>query len=741
MIYADIIIDISLEALDRVFQYRIPEEMLSKISVGSQVMVPFGKGNRLVLGYVIGFSDESDYDLAKMKYIHEIKKDALIVEAQMIRLADWMHQTYGCTRAQALKTVLNVKRQVRGGTKKVYRLCIAVSDAQKEFEKLSHMPRFVSRAGVLAVFLNAPKDQWISEAQIKKYVPAPENALKTLIRHGMVEAGEASDYRVPFADVSVGNNVVLSPEQKHVVDSIWMDSRNVHLICGVTGSGKTEIYMELIERTIADGKQAIVLIPEISLTYQNIGRFRRRFGRRVSVMNSKMSEGERYDQYVQAKNGEIDILIGPRSALFAPFGRLGLIIIDEEHDGAYKSDVTPKYHAVDVAKKRMDMCGGKVVLGSATPSIVSYEQARQGIYGIYHLKQRVSGEGRMAVAEIVDLREELKAKNYSVFSRSLMRAMEDRLAKKEQILLFLNRRGYAGFVSCRSCGKVITCPHCDVSLTLHKNMQDSMQCHYCGYHIPAPKTCPECGSKYIGAFGMGTQKVVELLQKRFPSARILRADRDAFQRKNSHFETFQAFARGEADILVGTQMIVKGHDFPNVTLVGVLAADLSMFSGDYLASERTFQLLTQAAGRAGRGRKEGLAIIQTYQPEHYAITSAASQDYECFYRQERLYRKMMSYPPFGAMMVAVCEHEDEMLVMEGAMRLTEILKRNSVIVLPPTEAFRSKEKDSYRKVIYIKAKEEHELKLCRDMAQNQITRDELLKQINIQFDINPLNLY
>ena len=741
MIYADIIIDISLEALDRVFQYMIPEEMLPTISVGSQVMVPFGKGNRQILGYVIGFSTMPDYDPAKMKYIHEIKKDALIVEAQMIRLADWMHQTYGCTRAQALKTVLNVKRQIRGGTKKVYRLAVSSEEAQKEWAKLSQMPRFASRAGVLAVLINAPKDQWLSETQIKKYVATPENALKTLIRHGIVAAGEASDYRVPFASISSGKSVILTEEQQKIVDDIWQDARSVHLLHGVTGSGKTEVYMELIERTIAEGKQAVVLIPEISLTYQNIGRFRRRFGQRVSVMNSKMSEGERYDQYIQAKNGEIDILIGPRSALFSPFEHLGLIIIDEEHDSAYKSDVTPKYHAVDVAVKRMEMCGGKVVLGSATPSMISYERAQQNIYGLHSLKKRVAGEGQMAVTEIVDLREELRQKNYSVFSRSLMGAMEDRLAKKEQILLFLNRRGYAGFVSCRSCGEVITCPHCDVSLTLHKKEQDVMQCHYCGFTVPAPKNCPECGSKYIGAFGMGTQKVVEMLQKRFPSARILRADRDAFQRKNSHIETFQAFAKGEADILVGTQMIVKGHDFPNVTLVGVLAADLSMFSGDYLSSERTFQLLTQAAGRAGRGEKEGLAIIQTYQPEHYAITCAASQDYTSFYRQERLYRKMMGYPPFGAMMVAVCEHMDEMILMEGANKLANLLRNESSIVLPPTEAFRSKERDTYRKVIYIKTKNEEELRLCRNQAQVDIAKDELLKQINIQFDINPMNLY
>lgn len=741
MKYADIIIDRSLESLDRVFQYVIPEVMSEMISIGSQVMVPFGNGNRLIRGYVVGFSKETDYDPSKMKAIHEIKKDGMVVELDMLYLADWMHQTYGCTRAQALKTVLNVKRQVRGGTKKVYKLCVTPEKARQEMEKLAGQTRFASRAAILALLLDSPDNTGVSEIEIRKKVQSPESAIKTLMKNGWIDASETSNYRIPFSGVTSGRSVVLSAEQKAAVEGIWDDKRMVHLLYGVTGSGKTEVYMQLIERAISNGKQAIVLIPEISLTYQNIGRFRQRFGQRVSVMNSKMSEGERYDQYVQAKNGEIDILIGPRSALFAPFEHLGLIIIDEEHDGAYKSDVTPKYHAKDVAIKRMELCGGKVVLGSATPSVVSYDLAKQGIYGLHLLKERISGIQRMSDVEIVDLREELKQKNYSVFSRSLQNAIEDRLAKKEQILLFLNRRGYAGFVSCRSCGYVIRCPHCDVSLTLHKNGADTMVCHYCGWTIPAAKNCPECGSPYIGAFGMGTQKVVELLQKRFPSARILRADRDAFQRKNSYFETFQAFARGEADILVGTQMIVKGHDFPNVTLAGVLAADLSMFSGDYLSSERTFQLLTQAVGRAGRGDKPGLAIIQTYQPEHYAVTCAAAQDYENFYRQERLYRKMMKYPPFGGMMVAVCEHKDEMLVMEAANRLADIMRTEPVIVLPPTDAFRAKEKDLYRKVIYIKSKDEHLLHVCRENVQHEITKDELLKQMNIQFDMNPVHLY
>ena len=741
MKYADIIVDISLEALDRVFQYRIPDELKDHINIGSQVVVPFGKGNRQIMGYVIGFSDETDYDEEKMKFIHEIKKDRIPVEAQMLALAAGMHADYGCTMAQALKTVLSVKRQIRGGTKKVYALNVSREMAEIEFYKLKEQQRFASRAAILALFLNIPEGKEISEAEIRKIVPTPENALKTLVKHGWISIKEAAAYRDPYRNIHDEKQVVLTESQKNVLEQIWKDERRVQLLYGVTGSGKTEIYMKLIERCIQSGKQAIVLIPEISMTFQNIARFRGRFGKCVSVIHSKMSDGERYDQYVQAKNGEINVIIGPRSALFTPFAHLGLIIIDEEHDSAYKSDVTPKYHAIDVAVRRAVLSDAKVILGSATPSVLSYERAIQGEYGLHRLDERVAGKHQMAKTLIVDLREELKQKNYSVFSRSLQNAIEDRLKKKEQILLFLNRRGYAGFISCRSCGHVIKCPHCDVSLTLHKHISEYLECHYCGLKIPAPTACPECGSKYIGAFGLGTQKIVEMLNKRFPEAKVLRVDKDTLRQKNSHLEVFQSFTKGEADILVGTQMIVKGHDFPNVTLVGILAADLSMFSGDYLSSERTFQLLTQASGRAGRGTRDGLAIIQTYQPEHYAVTTAAAQDYESFYQQERLYRKMMHYPPFGQFMVVLCEHEDEWMVSEAAMQLAGIMKSDKAMVLPPADAFRAKEKDCYRKVIYIKSSDVNALKMCREKAQELIAKDEQLRQMNIQFDINPMSLY
>lgn len=741
MKYADVIVDISLEALDRVFQYLIPEEIQEKITVGSQVQIPFGRGNRTVKGYVVGFSETCDYDESRLKAIQKLSENGITVESQMIALADWMSRAYGCTRAQALKTVLNVKRQVRGGTQRVYRLTVPEAEAEAEMNRLALQPRFASRAAILALLLDDGERRGLSEKMLRKKVPSPENALKTLMKHGWICVSEEADYRIPFEGAVEGKTVVLNREQQKAAEDIWRDDRQVHLLYGVTGSGKTEVYMNLIERVIGEGKQAIVLIPEISLTYQNISRFRQRFGRRVSVMNSRMSDGERYDQYIQAKNGEIDIMIGPRSALFAPFSKLGIIIIDEEQDGAYKSDTMPKYHAIDVAIRRTAMSGGKVILGSATPSVVTYDRACRGLYGLHRLSERAADGSDMAAVEVIDLREELKQKNYSIFSRRLQEEIRQKLERKEQIMLFLNRRGYAGFISCRSCGYVVRCPHCDVSMTLHKSEGNILKCHYCGSRLTMPEKCPECGSSYIGAFGMGTQRVVEMLGKHFPQARILRADRDSMGRKNSPVEIFRTFAKGGADILVGTQMIVKGHDFPNVTLVGVLAADLSMFSGDYLAGERTFQLLTQAAGRAGRGEKQGLALIQTYQPDHYAIVCAAKQDYEAFYAQEILYRKLMNYPPAGNMMVAVVEHEDEEAAKAAAEMLAGAMKGEDVQVLSPADGFRAKEKDIYRKVIYIKSSTMKGLFRCRNTAQRMVREDGLLKQMNVQFDINPISLY
>ena len=577
------------------------------------------------------------------------------------------------------------------------------------------------------------------------------STIKALERDNILEIYITKEYRNPVNHLeSKGYHLTLNPMQQSVVDHITADieagKNKTYLLKGVTGSGKTEVYMELIAYTMAQGKQAIVLIPEIALTFQTVMRFYNRFGDRVSIMNSRLSQGERYDQYLRAQNGDIDIMIGPRSALFAPFERLGLIIIDEEHETSYKSETIPRYHARETAIERARMNGASVVLGSATPSLDSYYHAKRGAYELLELTHRVQ-EKALPSCEVIDLRDELKNGNRSIFSVRLQELMEDRLEKKQQIMLFLNRRGVAGFMSCRACGHVVKCPHCEVSLSQHNN--GKMVCHYCGYEEPEPKTCPSCGSKYISGFKAGTQKIEELVRQRFPQARVLRMDFDTTRTKEAHEQILQAFVNQEADILIGTQMIVKGHDFPNVTLMGVLAADMSLHISDFHAAERTFQLLTQAAGRAGRGDEPGNVIIQTYNPEHYAVLSAKAQDYENFYEQEIMYRQLGFYPPVWNLLLVMCTSEDEQklqLVSEKMVRYlrktmdTEAgFKGKAIQMVGPADATIARVNDVYRKVIYIKTKDYQDLVLLKDRLEYYMKDNKDFGQVSVQFDFNPMN--
>ncbi len=542
----------------------------------------------------------------------------------------------------------------------------------------------------------------------------------------------------------------LSESQRTIVMSIMKDYktgiRSTYLIHGVTGSGKTEVYMELIEQMLNEGRQAIMLIPEIALTYQTLVRFYQRFGDRVSVMNSRLSAGERSDQYERAAQGDIDIMIGPRSALFTPFERLGLVIIDEEHENSYKSESMPKYHAREVAGELCQMKNASLVLGSATPSIESYYRAKKGEIQLFTLKERLAG-GQLPRVYVEDLRDELKTGNRSIFSRRLYSLIADRLQKREQTILFLNRRGYAGFVSCRACGHVMKCPHCDVSLSEHTDRfqkNSKLVCHYCGYMMPGVTNCPQCGSKYILGFRAGTQQIEELLHKEFPAARVLRMDADTTKTKNSYEQILSQFANEGADILVGTQMIVKGHDFAKVTLVGILAADMSLHAGDYRAGERTFQLLTQAAGRAGRGALPGEVVIQTYQPEHYAVVHAANQDYEHFYADEIAYRDIMMYPPAAHMMAVLVLSDNEKLGAEQADMLAAQAKRQfgdqRLVLIGPTEACIGKINDIYRYIFYIKHREYQVLTAVKDALEQTIHAMEWNAD-SVQFDFDPMNNY
>ena len=745
--YANIIVDISHEKLDKTFQYKIPERMRERLVLGMQVYIPFG--NRKVKGYVVELTDEAEYDVTKLKDIIGIVTDSIPIESQLIALAGWMRQNYGGTMNHALKTVIPIKKKMTAVEHKTVRLLLDSIEARNQLAEYERK-RNVARARLLKELIAQQELDW---EIVTKKLNVSGAVVRAMEEAGILSIDSENAYRNPVERLdSKGYHLTLNDAQQAVADvvtaNIDRDIQKTYLLKGVTGSGKTEVYMELIAHVLAQGKQAIVLIPEIALTYQTVMRFYNRFGDKVSIMNSRLSAGEKFDQAQRAKKGDISIMIGPRSALFTPFQKLGLIIIDEEHESSYKSETLPRYHARETAIERARMCGASVVLGSATPSVESFYKAKQGEYELLELTQRVA-EKALPQCYVVDLREELRMGNRSILSNQLQERMEDRLAKKQQIMLFLNRRGVSGFVSCRSCGHVIKCPHCDVSLSQHNNGR--MVCHYCGYEEPESKVCPSCGSKYISGFKAGTQKIEEIVKQRFPQARVLRMDFDTTRNKEGYEQILSAFANQEADILIGTQMIVKGHDFPNVTLVGVLAADLSLYVSDYRASERTFQLLTQAAGRAGRGKEPGEVVIQTYQPEHFAVLTAQEQDYEAFYEQEIAYRQMLRYPPIYHMLVVLCASKEEAVAAESAKQLAEFLKEQEpalgrgvspaerVYLVGPADAAVAKVNDIYKKVIYLRGADYQKLVQIKDGIERFVADNAAYKNTIVQFDFNPMN--
>ena len=743
--YANIIVDISHEKVDRPFQYKIPDGLKGKLEEGMCVHVPFGMGNHLRQGYVVEITDKAEFPDEKQKLIAGIVNGNMSVEEDAIRLAGWMKEHYGSTMIAALKTVLPVKQSMKPKEKKKITRLLTVEETRAV---LGECLRKHQNAKV-RVLEELCKEPVLPYELIIGKLNVAAATLRSLQTQGVISIESESDYRNPVRlQTAKEEGLTLSPEQERIRDSVLEDydgnRRETYLIHGITGSGKTEVYLSLIEGMIERGKQCIVLIPEIALTYQTLLRFYKRFGDRVSVMNSTLSAGEKFDQCERAKKGEIDVIIGPRSALFVPFPNLGMIIIDEEHEPSYKSESMPRYHARETAEYLAEIKNASLVLGSATPSLEAYYRAKAGKYKLFTLTRRLTG-GSLAPVSVIDLRQELRSGNRSIFSRRLQELIEDRMEKKEQIMLFLNRRGYAGFVSCRSCGYVMKCPHCDVSLSQHlgatRQMKGRMVCHYCGYETEQPPKCPSCGSPYLLGFKAGTQQIEEQLSKRFSGIRILRMDGDTTRTKDSYEKILTTFSEGEADVLVGTQMIVKGHDFPNVTLVGVLAADLSLNDSDYRAGERTFQLLTQAAGRAGRGQKPGEVIIQTYRPEHYSIIRAASQDYEAFYEEEIVYRELGDYPPAAHMMAilitAVKEEKGDVLAGEIANLAKESEK---AVVIGPAKASIGKIKDIYRFVIYCKSPDYGQLTQIKDKIEQYLS-PLVLKEENVQFDFDPMDSF
>jgi len=746
-LYADIMIDISHSKLDQTFQYRIPTELAAALEPGDVVELPFGNGNRLAKGYVLRISGELSCPPEKLKTILRRVNEMGNTESKLISLALWMRDYYGSTTLQALHTVLPFRNTVPEKKKKRVVLAVAPERVREELEQFRKKHQ-TARVRLLEALLDEPA---LPQEAVTGTLRITRPVLRYLEEKGLIRCESEQIYRTPAIlrelrqeseeEGNIQTSVTgfsLSQEQQMVVDAVRESTPGrfaEFLIHGVTGSGKTAVYIELIADTLRHHRQAILLIPEISLTYQNVVRFYHAFGDRISILHSRLTQAERYDQFERAKMGDIDVMIGPRSALFTPFEHLGLIIIDEEHELSYKSESVPRYDAREVARKRAALEGAILVLGSATPSMESYYAAAQGMSRLLSMRSRPTG-GRLAEVTVVDMRRELRDGNSSILSRALSEKLRTTLERGQQSMLFLNRRGYAGFVLCRSCGHVMKCPHCDVSLSLHDGGR--LVCHYCGYEQPAIKKCPVCGSPFIGGFRAGTQQIEAVVADAFPKARILRMDADTTRGKDGHAEILRSFGRHEADILVGTQMIVKGHDFPGVALVGALAADMSLNVSDFRAAERTYQLLVQAAGRAGRGEIPGEMVIQTYHPDHYAITCSAAQTYESFYEREIDYRRLSGYPPAGSLMTVHCSAEDEEKLSQAATYLArfarQVAAKYQADVMGPSREPVAKIKDVYRMAIYVRHKEAGALTAVKNYMEQYIEMNSGFHDIFITFE-------
>lgn len=742
--YADIIVDIIHEKLDRTFQYRVPEEMQDKAGPGSIVRIPFGKGSKERTGYIVSLSDEPKIEPERIRDILSVDEDKFDLQSRLISLAAWMKKRYGSTMVQALNTMLPVRDKQTEKTEEDIILACSREEAARWLDLFTGKNQ-KNRSRLLAALLESSQ---ISRKEASKQYKTTADTLRYLEDAGIIRIRTSRSFRLPSEFAALKDQGVLkeaeeeqelTEEQQACLDGIleeWKDRDRPSLIMGVTGSGKTHVYMELMQAVLDRGQQVIYMIPEISLSWQSVHRMWKRFGSRLTLIHSKMSAGERFDSFERMRSGEAGIVIGPRSALFAPFPNLGLIIIDEEQESSYKSEQTPRYDARETAVKRAELEGAHVVMGSATPSVDSFYAASKGRYAFFSLEKRYNGASLPSVS-VVDMRKELEAGNRSIFSRELVREIEERLNRNEQTMLFLNRRGFSGFVSCRSCGKPIKCPHCDITLTLHRN--GKLICHYCGYEIDMVDRCPACGSPYIKGFQTGTEQAENMLRQRFPKARILRMDRDTTGRKGEFSDILGRFASHQADILVGTQMIVKGHDFPDVTLVGALAADLSLFNGSFKAAERTYQLLVQAEGRAGRGSRPGKAVIQTYNPENYSIQAAARQDYRSFYQEEIEGRELMGYPPASGMITihASCLSQKRLeTAMEAVRNFLVRFGSGNVRVLGPVPAAITKIRDSYQEVLYMKGTDSEKLMALREYLEKYIEINKGFEGVLFQYDWN-----
>lgn len=731
-LYAEVIINSEALEIDRPFTYKVPEEFNNEIKIGQIVKVPFGKGNKTSEGFILNLKNDDNIKF-KTKNIAAILVKDPVIDEDDINLIEFLREKTLCKYIDAFRLLIPVG--IMKGAKAKKKKVIVLKN-----EDLSNIKNPDGYKKIVEFFKTNSgkytKSELINEHSISQY------KLNKLIENEVLSIEEESVFRYNDRVYNKDSSKTLTIEQENIIREYINSDDKMFLLKGVTGSGKTEVYMKLVERVLLEGKSAIILVPEIALTPQMIERFKGRFGVNVALFHSKLSDGERFDEWFRVKEGKAKVIVGARSAIFLPAKNLGLIIIDEEHENTYKSEQNPKYQTKEVAEYLSELKGCKVILGSATPSIETYYRALTGEMKLLELNSRVDNKA-MPPMKVIDMRNELKGGNKSLFSRELFIAIQERLKRKEQIILFLNRRGFSTFVSCRSCGYVFKCDECDISMTYHKN--GLLICHYCGKTKREPRECPKCHSKYVKFFGAGTQRVEEEVKKYFNNVRILRMDVDTTRDKHSYERIYNTFKNGEADILIGTQMVSKGLDFKNVTLVGILAADMSINIPDYRAAERTFQIITQVAGRAGRGDKQGEVLIQTYTPQHYSLQYAVNYDYEGFYEKEFTVRAMMKYPPFGKLLLINGTSKKEELLKNFMHKITMMIKPLvesclDIEILGPIPCMISKVKENYRWQIVIKG--EFDSYFSKNIK--EILYDEnknVYNDIRISMDINPNNLF
>lgn len=649
---AKVIVDVAHSEVDRVFDYI----SIDGVNEGDRVLVPFGR--QTIEGFVVGFSSASDLPYEKLKAIVKRLDDFSALSEETLKLAEFLRDTYHVPFALALRQF--IPSELRGGkVKEKTVLIVTLSDIPIE-EMISSLKK--SATAQIGIIETLAKTKRTGYTELSEKFGS--SAIRTLEKRGFLTVTEEKSGRTPYTSLeNSAKDVKLTPEQARAVYGIENTDKRTSLLFGVTGSGKTEVYLKLISNTLEKGKTAIMLVPEISLTPQMLRQLRARFQGEVSILHSKLSAGEKFDEWLRLKRGEAKIAIGARSAIFAPLDNLGLIVIDEEHDGSYEAENSPRYKTIEVAEERARLSGAKIVLGSATPSVESYDKAIGGEYYLAEMKTRINGKN-LPEFIVADMRQEIRRGNESIFSSDLKFEIEDCLKQGNQAIIFFNRRGYSRQVICRDCGNVIRCENCDVALNYHKD-QDVLKCHFCNATYKMPSACPECGSINLSYNGIGTQKVVDEIKRLFPSARLLRMDNDTTSGKEGHFKILKDFAEKKADILVGTQMVAKGHDFPAVTLVGILDADMSLYFSDYRSGERTYQLITQVAGRSGRADKKGKVVLQTYNPDNEVLRFAINYDYVGFFEREKAVRKSTNFPPYSLVLRIMVEADDDKAAMEG----------------------------------------------------------------------------